>query len=112
MASHRVQKWIERREEVKANLAALIDSHLLANSDGQPKLDGTSDGCTDGTRKQAQKLTAVMRESQEQQKRNNKKGTTRTAQTNQRKHQQRNIGRTTRRLTISILKAKQPKKGQ
>ena len=35
MTSHRVQKWIERGEEVKANLAALIDSHLLVNSDGQ-----------------------------------------------------------------------------
>ena len=71
MASHRVQKWIEHGEEVKANLAALIDSHLLANSDDQPKLDETSDGCTDGTRKRARKLTADMRESQEQQKRDN-----------------------------------------
>ena len=71
MASNRVQKWIERGEEVKANLAALIDSPLLVNSDGQPNLDETTDVCTDGTRKPARKLTAVMRESQEQQKRDN-----------------------------------------
>ena len=71
MASNRVQKWIERGEEVKANLAALIDSPLLVNSDGQPNLDETTDVCTDGTRKRARKLTAVMRESQEQQKRDN-----------------------------------------
>ena len=71
MASNRVQKWIERGEEVKANLAALIDSRLLVNSDGQPNLDETTDVCTDGTRKRARKLTAVMRESQAQQKRDN-----------------------------------------
>ena len=72
MASNRVQKWIEHGEEVKANLAALIDSHLLVNSDGQPNLDETTDVCTDSTRKRARKLTAVMWESQEQQQKKNK----------------------------------------
>ena len=72
MASNRVQKCIEHGEEVKANLAALIDSHLLGNSDGQPNLDETTDVCTDSTRKRARKLTAVMWESQEQQKKTTK----------------------------------------
>ena len=82
MASYRVQKWKECREEVKANLAALIDSHFLVNSDSQPKFHETTDGCSDGTRGQARNLTGVMRESQEQQERDNE-----TVQTNQRKHQ-------------------------
>ena len=76
MASNRVQKWIEHGEEVKANLAALIDAHLLVNSDGQPNLDETTDVCTDGARKRARKLTAVMPESQEQQKRDNENSAT------------------------------------
>ena len=63
MTSKRIQKWIGSGEEVKANLAALIDSPLLAKSDGHPELGETTDGSTDGTRKQARKLTAVMQES-------------------------------------------------
>ena len=39
MTSHCVQKWIECGEEVKTNLAALIDSHLLVNSGGHPDLE-------------------------------------------------------------------------
>ena len=68
MASKRIQKWIEDGEEVKTNLAALIDSPLLVNSESQPELGDTTDGCTAGTSKRARKLTAVMQESQEQQK--------------------------------------------
>ena len=44
-------------------LGTLIDSPLLVNSDGQPELGETTDGSTDGNRKLAQKLTAVMQES-------------------------------------------------
>ena len=68
MASKRIQKWIEDGKEVKTNLAALIDSPLLVNSESQPELGDTTDNCTDGSRKRARKLTVVMQESQEQQK--------------------------------------------
>lgn len=80
-------------------LGTLIDSPLLVNSDGQPELGETTDGSTDGNRKLAQKLTAVMQESQEQQKSDNE-------------------NRTTGRLTTSILKVTKriresnPRKGQ
>ena len=72
MASKRIQKWIGDGE-VKTNLAALIDSPLLVNSESQPALGDTTDGCTDGTtRKWVWKLTAAMQESQEWQKSDNK----------------------------------------
>jgi len=51
MASKGTQKWIEYEEEVETNLAALIDSRWLVNSESQPELGDTSDGCTDNTRK-------------------------------------------------------------
>lgn len=58
MASKRIQKWIEDGEEVKTNLAVLIDSPLLVNlnCESQPELGDTTDGCTDGTRKRARQL--------------------------------------------------------
>lgn len=113
MASKRIQKWIEDGEEVKTNLAVLIDSPLLVNSESQPELGDTTDGCTDGTRKRARKLTVVMQESQEQQKSDNE-----NIADNQKKHRKKKGRRTTKRPTTSILKAtkrtkeSRPRKGQ
>lgn len=113
MASKRIQKWMEDEEEVKTNLAVLIDSPLLVNSESQPELGDTTDGCTDGTRKRARKLTVVMQESQEQQKSDNE-----NIADNQKKHRKKKGRRTTKRPTTSILKAtkrtkeSRPRKGQ
>lgn len=114
MASKRIQKWIEDGEEVKTNLAVLIDSPLLVNSESQPELGDTTDGCTDGTRKRARKLTVVMQESQEQQKSDNENIADKPKKAPEKKKGR----RTTRRPTTSILKAtkrtkeSRPRKGQ
>ena len=100
MARKHIQKWIEHGEEVKTNLAALIDSPLLVNSESQPELGEKTDGCTDGTRKQAQKLTAAMQESQEQQKTDNENRADKPEKAPAKKGR-----RTTGRPTISILDA-------
>lgn len=118
MASKRIQKWIEDGEEVKTNLAALIELPLLVNSESQPELAGDpTDDCTDGTtRKRVRKLTAVMQESQEQQKSDNEN---RALADKAEKAPAKKGRRTTRRPTISILEAatkrtreSNPRKGQ
>lgn len=89
-------------------MAALIDSHFLVNSDSQHKLGETTDRCTGGTREQARKLTAVMRESQEQQKRDNENSAVKPEKAPAQKHwkEDKEIDH------ISFLKAATKKQGK